>query len=121
MNNNKIFLPTSTPINQSIIEFGGSLHNQKEEKLTILNKLMPKNRLLVSNLLYINTCCLSYTNLISGKTDALIMSVDRPWEIMPGQFLCKELNIETTYLDFDKKLKLITNNKELKEIILSSR
>ena len=82
---------------------------------------MPKDKLIVSNVLHINTCSISYTNLISGKTDALIMSVDRPWEIMPGQFLCKELNIDIIYLDFDKKLKLITANNELKEIILSKK
>ena len=121
INNNRIFSSPPTPINQSIVEFGGSLHNQKEEKLSILNNLMPKDKLIVSNVLHINTCSISYTNLISGKTDALIMSVDRPWEIMPGQFLCKELNIDIIYLDFDKKLKLITANNELKEIILSKK
>lgn len=120
LNNDKI-LPNNTqvPTKQSIVEFCGSIHNKFNEKKIYLEKLMPNGRLEISNILLINSCCVAYTNLVSGKTDALISSVNRPWDIMPGELLCEECGIPIIYLDFDNQLRLVTNNEELKDIIFT--
>lgn len=117
VNNKKIFLSDSIPIEQSVIEFGGSLYKEKETKQMCYNNLLKNNKLLVSNLLHINSACVSYTNLVSGKTDALIISTNKYWDIMPGEFLCQECGTKIYYLDETKKVKLLTRNKEILDII----
>lgn len=119
LNNNKILSMGSSPLRQAVVEFGGSLHNEFEEKRVYLENLMVDGHLVVSNVLVINSCCIAYTNLVSGKTDALISSVNRPWDIMPGELLCKECGIPITYLDFDNELRLVTANEEVKNAILT--
>ena len=53
-----------------------------------------------------------------GRTDALIVSTHKPWDVMPGEFLCKELGIPIIYLDSDQKVKLLTINEDVKNLIL---
>ena len=120
LNNNKIIPRKTAPVKQSIVEFCGTIHNKYEEKKNYLKKLMPNGRLNVVDILYINSCCIAYTNLISRKTDALISSVNRPYDVMPGEFLCKECGISITYLDFNEEVRLVTDNKEIKDIILNN-
>ena len=67
--------------------------------------------------MYINACSIAYTNLVSGKTDALISSVTRPWDVMPGELLCKESGIKSMYLDFDQEVLLVTNNEDVKNAV----
>ena len=50
---------------------------------------MNDNSLNVSGIIHINSCCVSYTNLCTGKTDGLIISTNKPWDILPGEMLCK--------------------------------
>lgn len=119
LNNNKILSIESVPLNQVIVEFGGSIHKEYETKKEYLSKLMENGKLVISNVLHINSCCISYSNLISGKTDGLIIATNKPWDIMPGEFMCKECGLNVEYLDFDQKVKLITSNSELKDKILS--
>jgi len=118
VNNEKILPLKSVPINQSVVEFGGSLYKELDKKKACFYKLIENNKLKVSNILHLNSSCISYTNLVKGITDALIVSTNKPWDIMPGEFMCKELGIQTTYLDGDKKIKLFTLNKEIKDLIL---
>lgn len=73
---------------------------------------------MVANILHINSCCISFTNLASRKTDALIISSQKPWDVMPGIFLLKELKIPSYSLDFNNKLKLFTSNEKLKNLIM---
>ena len=56
-------------------------------------------KLAISNILHINSCCISYTNLAMGRTDALIVSTNKPWDVMPGEFLCKELGLPINSLE----------------------
>lgn len=119
LNNDKILTSNPAPIKQAIVEFNGSLHNKFKEKKVCLENLMPNGHLAISNILIINSSCIAYTNLVSGKTDALISSVNNPWDIMPGELLCKECKIPITYLDFDNQLRLVTDNNEIKDIILA--
>lgn len=118
INNNKILLREAVPLNQVIVEFGGSICKELESKKIYLDNLMCDGELQISNILHINSCCISYTNLVSGRTDALVISTNKLWDIMPGEFICKECGIPVTYLDFDEKLKLITSNDNVKKLIL---
>ena len=120
VNNERILPLEIVPLNQAIVEFGGSLYKCLDEKKSCFNKLMKNNKLLISNILHINSCCISYTNLAMGRTDALIVSTHKPWDVMPGEFLCKELGIPIVYLDGDKKVKLLTINDDVKNIIMSN-
>ena len=119
INNDKILDVKVNPLNQSIVEFGGSIYKEFKEKELFLSKLMKDNKLLVGNILHINACCTSYTNLVIGNTDALIISCKKKWDIMPGLFLCKEAGFKVYSLDFEDKLTLITKNDELKDILMN--
>ena len=119
VNNEKILPLEIVPLNQVILEFGGSLYKCLEEKKICFNKLMKDGKLTISNVLHINSNCISYTNLAMGRTDALIISTHRPWDVFPGEFLCRELGIPIVYLDGDQKIKLLTINDEVKNIIMS--
>ncbi len=117
LNNNKILARTSVPLEQSIVEFGGSIYKQMPIKKMVLDRLIKKEHLVVSNVLHINSCCVSYANLVSQKTDALVISTTRPWDVMPGEFLCKMCNIPVYYLDPNKKVRLITSSDAIKDVI----
>ena len=119
INNNKILTNPQVPLNQAVVEFGGSVYKEFDTKKVYLEKLIQKDKSVVANILYINTCSISFTNLVSGKTDALIISSQKPWDIMPGMFLLKEAGIKSYSLDFKNKLKLFTSNEELKNLILN--
>lgn len=119
INNDKVLDIKVNPLNQAIVEFGGSIYKEFESKAVYLNKLMKDNKLLVGNILHINSCCTSYTNLVNGNTDALIISSKKKWDIMPGLFLCKEAGFKVYPLDFDNKLTLITKNEEIKDILMN--
>ena len=118
INNNKIVNRPEVPLNQAIVEFGGTLYKQLDKKQVLFHKLVKDDKILVSNLLHINSCCVSFTNLLSKKTDALIIASNKLWDIMPGMFLLKEAGIKLYYLDFDKKLSLYTNNEYIKELLI---
>lgn len=117
LNNNKIVSRKEVPLNQAIVEFGGSLYKQLDNKKTIFNNLLKNDKLQVANLMHLNSSCVSFSNLASGKTDALITATTSLWDTMPGTFLLKEAGIELNYLDFDKKLSLYTNNKEIRDLL----
>ena len=72
----------------------------------------------VQNILYIKSCCTAYTNILTGKTSALITAAASPWDVMPGELMCRELGIEIIYLDLEKKVKLFTNNEAIKDLLI---
>lgn len=119
INNNKILTKPEVPLNQSVVEFGGTIYKELENKKFYFNKLVKKDRLMVANLYHVNSSCIAYTNLASGKTDGLITSSHKPWDIMPGMLICKEAGISSYPLDFDNKLTLLTKSQALKDLLLS--
>lgn len=119
VNNNKILPQNESPLNQLIVEFGGTIYKELENKKVYFNKLFKDDKLLVANIYHVNSSCISFTNLASSKTDALITASGNPWDIMPGMLLCKECGIKTYSLNFDGKLKLFTKNDAIKNILLS--
>jgi len=118
VNNNKILPHEQVPLNQTVVEFGGTLHKLLEIKKVYFNKLVSADKTKVANILHINSSCISFTDLASGKVDALITSSQKPWDIMPGMHLCKEMGIKSYSLTFDNKLTLLTNNEEIKNLLL---
>lgn len=118
MNNNKLFPKAPVDISQSVVEFGGSLYKELDSKKIYLNRLIEKDKIKVANLLHVNSSCASFTNLASGKVDALITSSHKPWDIMPGMHICEEVGIKEYSLTFDNELTLLTNNKEIKKLLL---
>lgn len=118
LNNNKILPTDVVPLNQAIVEFGGSIYKERDVKKVLLDDFITDNHLIISNVLHVNSCCISYTNLVSNKTDALIISSKKAWDIMPGEFLCKVCGIPIYYLDSNKNVRLITKNNEIKKLLL---
>ena len=113
LNNKKLEKPVILPIHDAVIEFGGSIANGYEIKEKCLERLLKDDIDRVSNILYIKSCCTAYTNLLTNKTSALITAATSPWDVMPGELMCRELGIEITYLDKDKRVKLFSNNQEI--------
>ena len=118
LNNKKLEKPLILPLKDAVVEFGGSIANGYEVKEECLARLLNYNDDRVSNILYIKSCCTAYTNLLTNKTSALITAATSPWDVMPGELMCRELGIEITYLDKDKTVKLFTNNQEIKDVII---
>ncbi len=119
INNNKLLPKAPVPINQSIVEFGGTLYKEFEAKRTYFGKLVTKDKIKIANILHINSSCISFTDIASGKVDALITSSHKPWDVMPGMFICKEVGIKEYSLTFDNNLTLLTNNEKVKDLILN--
>ena len=118
INNNKILPKEEAPLNQAVVEFGGTLYKELDSKKVYFNKLVKKDKLMVSNIYHVNSSCISYTNLASRRTDALITASTKPWDILPGMLICKEAGIKMYSLDFDNKLHLLTNNEAIKNLLL---
>ncbi len=121
INNNKILNIEDVPAKSSVVEFAGSIMYLLDSKKIYFDKLLDKkkNKLKVLNIFHVNSSCISFTNLVSGKTNGLIISSKKLWDIMPGMFLCKEAGINSYLLDFNEDgLKLYTNSSELKELLL---
>ena len=118
INNDRILPKTPVSINQSVVEFGGTLYKELEVKKIYFDKLVTKDKVKVANLLHVNSSCVSFTNLASGKVDGLITSSHKPWDVMPGMHICKEIGIKAYQLTFDNNLTLLTNNEEIKRLIL---
>ena len=114
LNNNKITEIKINPLNQCTIEFGGSIY----KKYDIKNKIINKDSMEVANIIHLNSSCISYSNLATSKTDALIVSTKKKWDIMPGICLCKEAGIKSYPIDFDNNVTLLTSNDEIKKMIL---
>ena len=120
LNNNKILISSNIKdLNRCIVEFGGSIYKEIAEKKFYLSKLIKDDQMLVSNIMHINSSCVSYTNLASEKTDALIVSTKKLWDVMPGEFLLEEVGFLGYSMDFEGKLKLFTKNKKIIDLLLT--
>lgn len=118
-NNEKILEIESSPLEYSVIEFGGSISKSFETKEKCLKKLIKDNKLQVANIYHVNSSCISYTNLIQGKTDALILATNKPWDIMPGEFMAQECGIKTSHIDVANNVRLLTNNEKIEKLIIN--
>lgn len=120
VNNKKLFSNPTVPLNQSVVEFGGSIYKEFNDKRDILYNLMHDKKLQIANVLHINSSCVSYTNLATGKTDALVTTTKKLWDIMPGELICRESGMKVIYLNGDKTIKILSSNEELINLLLPS-
>lgn len=115
LNHKKICLCDNLEFEQCNVEFCGSVYKNYEEKERILKALV-LNEKKVANVMHINSCCIAFTNLISGRTDALILSTKKPWDILPGIFILKEYGINQIEIG---NLSLFSKSNELNNVILN--
>lgn len=92
LNHKKLNLKKHVPFNEGIIEFCGSCHKKTEEKQELFDKLL-KVTPRPANFMHINSCCFAFANLLSGRTNTLIISTVKPWDILPGSFMVQEAGI----------------------------
>ncbi len=118
VNNEKILPTDDSPIEQSIVEFSGSINKKYEVKKMCFDKLMNNEGLKVADVLFINCASLAYANLVMKRTDALIISTTDPWDVMPGEFMTKECDYKVIYLDADKSVRLVTKSQEIIDMLL---
>ncbi len=119
LNNNKIIFGEPASLEKTIVEFSGALYRCLEEKEHYIKKMLnPKTgKPYVLDFRYLNSSCIAFSELVSGKTDALIVSTVKLWDIMPGMFLCKEAGILSHQLDFGNHLILYYRNPEVLEML----
>ena len=114
-NHKKVSLNGNVEINKSIVEFCGSMNKFYEEKKQLFESLLNLEEK-VANFMHINCCCIAFTNLISERTDALIVSTKKPWDIIPGIMLCKEAGIGEITVG---NLSIYSNSNELVKKIVN--
>lgn len=93
LNHKKIELGKEVSIHESIIEFCGSLHKKYEEKQFIFEEMLNSSTR-PGNFMHINSCCIAFTNLVSNRTNTLIVSTTKAWDILPGLFMVEELGFK---------------------------
>ena len=67
-----------------------------------------------ANFMHINACSYAFSNLLSNRTNILVMSTKRIWDVMPGSFIALEAGIKTYSY---KNLNIFSNSKDFDEII----
>ena len=60
--------------------------------------------------MHLNSCCFAFTNLLSGRSNTLIVSTKSPWDVVPGMFMVEELGMET--YDYEG-MKIYSNTKDI--------
>lgn len=113
LNHKKIHFQDNLELEQCNVEFCGSVYKCFEEKEKILKEIT-LNEQKVANVMHINSCCIAFTNLVSDRTDALILSTQKPWDILPGIFMLKEYGIDKINIG---NLSLFSKCEELTDII----
>ena len=116
LNHKKIYFHDDLELEQCNVEFCGTVQKYFEEKDRILKEITLKEQK-VANVMHINSCCIAFTNLISGRTDALILSATKPWDILPGIFMLKEYGINQIDIG---NLSFFSKSDELKDKIIKS-
>lgn len=94
LNNKKIDLNKSVPLNESIVEFCGSMHKKYEEKKILLERLL-NNEVRPANFMHLNSCSFAFANLLSGRTNTLVVSTKKAWDVLPGIFMVEEAGVKS--------------------------
>lgn len=113
LNHKKINLKIDVPFNESIIEICGSCHKKTEEKQEIFDKLL-KATPRPANFMHINSCCFAFANLLSGRTNTLVISTVKPWDVLPGSFMVQEAGLKTFIAS---GVTVYSNTKDIEEYI----
>ena len=81
-------------LDESVIEFCGSAHKKYDVKKELFEKLL-NNDVRPANFMHINTCAVAFCNLLAGRSNTLIVSTKKPWDVVPGIFMVEELGCKT--------------------------
>ena len=122
LNGERVFKVQTYDAEKAMVEFVGSYFKESIDKLSLLFQFMktedaPK----VRNILYINACCAGFTNLIAGRTDAIVLSAKKPWDIIPGKFLCHEVGIEAQVVKGSQGLFLFANDQQIASLFARAK
>jgi len=113
LNYKKIERRKNVPLNESIVEFCGSVHKKYEEKKELFDMLL-NNNVRPANFMHLNSCSFAFANLLSGRSDTLIVSTKKPWDVLPGIFMAEEAGVKSyTYKD----VKIYSLTKDIEKII----
>lgn len=113
LNYQKIELSKPKSISESTAEFCGSLCKCRDERKEVFNKLL-NNPQGIANFMHINSCSFAFANLLSGRTDTLILSAKKPWDVIPGTFMLKEVGVNRFSYG---ALEIFSNVQDIEEII----
>lgn len=114
LNHKKININKNIPFNENIIEFCGSMNKMYEEKKELFEMIL-KSDIKPGNYMHINSCCFAFSNLLSERTNTLVLSTKKPWDILPGIFLVEEAGFNKYNF---KELVIYTNNKEIEKFLI---
>lgn len=103
-NGKKLKTPSNAKLNHCAVEYVGKLDDDYERACFAEIFLGLIGKVLVNQ--YIWGCCVDFTNLASGKCDALVSSVDTPWDYIPGEFMLNELGVKI--VQFNDIIKVYT-------------
>ena len=56
---------------------------------------MLNNTVRPANFMHLNCCAFAFCNLLSGRSNALIVSTKKVWDVLPGIFMVEELGVKT--------------------------
>ena len=90
-----------------------SCHKKYKEKQDIFEKLL-NNNVRPANFMHINSCCCAFANLLTGRTNTLVLSTVKPWDILPGVFMAQEAELQTYSLS---GITIYSNTNGIEEII----
>ena len=116
LNNRKISLNCDTPLNQCIVEFCGTIGKKLEQKRKVFYKLL-NGDIKPANFMHINSCSFAFCNLLSKRTDVLIVSTTKPWDVMPGLFLCNEAGLKQYKVN---DLTVVSNSEQVDDFIVNN-
>ena len=113
LNHKKLNIKNNIPFNENIIEFCGSVYKKYEEKYEIFERIFNSGDK-PSNYMHINSCCFAFANLLSERTNTLVLSTKKPWDIVPGMFLVDEASINKYNY---KDLIIYTTNNDINKFL----
>lgn len=100
-------------LHESIVEFCGSLYKNLDSKKDLFYTLID-NSPKPANFMHINSCSYGFANLFSKRTNALVLSTKRVWDVLPGNFIALEAGINQYIY---KDLIIYSNSKEFDDLI----
>ena len=113
LNHKKVNIKRNVSFQESAIEFCGSCHKKYEEKKELFERLL-SNSTRPANFMHINSCCFAFSNLLSGRSNTLIISTRKPWEVVPGMFMVEELGIKS--YDYEG-IRIYSNTKDIDKFL----
>ena len=114
LNHHKIEKQPLKTSKESIVEFCGSVHKKYTLKKFILERMLNSGNK-PGNFMHINSCCFAFSNLLTGRTDTLVVSTKSVWDVLPGMFMVEELGFKKIEVN---DIVIYTNTKNIIDLLL---